>query len=515
MVLEKISLINFKFHHNLSFEIKNKNCLVYGENGSGKSSIYEALYANMYEHKTKGEKRDVQEKYRHRDYPNEAMEVSIIFDNKKELKRKNNVLENSDWLQEQTLYCANERLLRKLTEHDFYDVINNILLEHFSELENISVVYNPLSRNIKKYKYSTQKIADKVSIVEERIAYDEKFKAIFNKTIPIDKINRILMDSFDEDFQIEFKVSDSSIDFSTADSHFSPPKINVKVKDIDDRGDFQSHFNEAKLKLISIAIYFALAKKNEGDSELKILVLDDFLTSLDMANRKLIIQYILEEFSDYQKIIFTHNIQFYNLIIKLLNMRGENNDWDVKNIFLSNENNKEVATIYSLHPSYLTRAEKKLKEGELESTGNFLRKEFERIMAEFEQILAIGKKESLQGMINSLKTGDCFYEDPQKILRGLIADINEILADNKDNIKISKIKTKIRKLEKSKSKFTSSNATLIRKTELYKNILMNKTSHYNPEVEFYKKEFKTTIKLLKELNKVLDHLKPPELKKKK
>jgi DNA repair exonuclease SbcCD ATPase subunit len=49
MKIKKIIIENFKFHHHLEFEIRNNNnCLIYGENGSGKSSIYEALYSNFY-----------------------------------------------------------------------------------------------------------------------------------------------------------------------------------------------------------------------------------------------------------------------------------------------------------------------------------------------------------------------------------------------------------------------------------------------------------------------------------
>lgn len=76
-------------------------------------------------------------------------------------------------------------------------------------------------------------------------------------------------------------LDESSIDI---DRKFHPPLINFKIMNIDDRGDFKNHFNEAKLKLISIAVYFALIKKYQSQNELKLLVLDDFLTSLDMAN---------------------------------------------------------------------------------------------------------------------------------------------------------------------------------------------------------------------------------------
>ena len=45
MKINKVELKNFKFHQDLNFEIINNNCLIYGENGTGKSSIYWALFS--------------------------------------------------------------------------------------------------------------------------------------------------------------------------------------------------------------------------------------------------------------------------------------------------------------------------------------------------------------------------------------------------------------------------------------------------------------------------------------
>ena len=43
--IEKISIQNFKaFRDEETFNLKGKNLLVYGQNGSGKSSLYFALY---------------------------------------------------------------------------------------------------------------------------------------------------------------------------------------------------------------------------------------------------------------------------------------------------------------------------------------------------------------------------------------------------------------------------------------------------------------------------------------
>lgn len=50
--LQKIELENFKFFKNpFEFPLDGKNILLYGENGSGKSSIIWGLYTLMESHK--------------------------------------------------------------------------------------------------------------------------------------------------------------------------------------------------------------------------------------------------------------------------------------------------------------------------------------------------------------------------------------------------------------------------------------------------------------------------------
>ncbi len=315
MKINKIELKNFKFHHALDFEIKEQNCLIYGENGTGKSSIYEALYSNFYffkNNKIATNQIDIREKFIHRDYrTEEELEVNVLFDDKSELNRTENEIRNQELLDNKVIYFANERLLREITENNFYSVLKDILTEHFSKLNELPS-YSILKNKLRRLQTEVTQ-----EIIQERIDLDTELKNAFYDYIPLKSINDILKDSFDEKFEIDFEFIDSSIE----DKKLTYPSIFIGVKGIDDRGDFQNHFNEAKLKLIGIAIYFALAKKYETNSELKLLVLDDFLTSLDMANRKLIVQYILENFEKYQKIILTHNIQFYNLIIRLLKLR--------------------------------------------------------------------------------------------------------------------------------------------------------------------------------------------------
>jgi hypothetical protein len=115
----------------------------------------------------------------------------------------------------------------------------------------------------------------------------------------------------------------------------------------------------------------------------------------------------------------------------------------------------------------------------------------------------------------ALKKDDhSFYKNPHDKLQKISQKINTILGNKNqtDNAKLNQIEGCISKLDKNKIVFKSTHYNILGKAEFYKNILMNPSSHNNAEVEIYSKECKTTIKLLKELNNMLDHLKPSELK---
>jgi ABC-type dipeptide/oligopeptide/nickel transport system ATPase component len=525
MKINKISIENFKFYHNLEFKIKTKNCLIYGENGTGKSSIYEALYSNFYYYKDKkiaNNQISIRDKFLHRDYMSRDLKVTILFDNNNDLIRKNDTLDNKKLLTEPfgsnsklmsglgdaTIYFANEKILSNIVEDSFYDVIRNNLSIHFSKLESLETVYDNVKTALHHFPKNTE-LRD-TDIIKKRVGSDELYKMKLKQSIPLSDINCILK-KLQCDFEIEFSFVNSDIDI---DAHqFSNPKISIKIKNIDDRNDFKNHFNEAKLKLISIAIYFALAKKYETKHRVKLLVLDDFLTSLDMANRKVIAKYILDNFEDYQIIILTHNLQFNNLIKRLL----DNDKWDTKVLFNINEDNKIKPLIKDKDDNYIDEAKTFLDTSnyDLHIAGNLLRKAFESIVNEFEQLLELGKVETLQKIINVLKENDkYFYNKPHKVLEKLICDFEKMFENSKqsDNKKIEQVKSKINQIKENKITFIKQDGkvkeyNILKKTEFYKNILLNPSSHNDSENEIYKQECVSTITLLEELNNILKTLK--------
>ena len=519
MKIKNIKLQNFKFHNSLDFNI-NKNCLIYGENGTGKSSIYKALYSNFYYFKDKkiasntDDAINVADKFLHRDFRSEDLKVDIDFDNEKSINRMNNTLENSELLHNQTIYLCDEKVLRKIVaiNMDFYSLVKNELVKHFSPLDDF-LIYQSLEDKLRRLPNKEERIPRE--LLEIRVELNRKFKEIFYDYIPVDEVNKIIKKHLREDsFEIEFIIEDAKI----LNKKLTPPKISLKVKGVDDKNDFSNHFNEGKLKLISIAIYFALAKKYEvEDSNLKLLVLDDFLTSLDMANRKLIIQYILDNdnFGDYQKIILTHNLQFYNMIVRLLKSRSETEDWDIKNIFLHKEDRGEIAIIKEKEVDYLYRAKKEMINGEFHSSGNYLRKEFERIVHEFKKILEIGKTEKLQNMIDALKSNDTIFSaEPHELLNKINSYVPNLLGilngSMDDERKITKVKELLEivkaLIDDTKCDLTDMKMTLT-KVEFYRNILFNPSSHSDEEIEVYRKECLSSIQLLEELNSVLGNLK--------
>jgi wobble nucleotide-excising tRNase len=61
-----------------------------------------------------------------------------------------------------------------------------------------------------------------------------------------------------------------------------------------------------------LSVRFAASLVNLHDSDLKLLVLDDLLVSLDMSNRMKVVEIFLSgTFDNYQKIILTHDYGFF------------------------------------------------------------------------------------------------------------------------------------------------------------------------------------------------------------
>ncbi len=87
----------------------------------------------------------------------------------------------------------------------------------------------------------------------------------------------------------------------------------------------QAFLNEAKLTQLAMSVRFAASLVNLHESDLKLLVLDDLLVSLDLSNRMKVVEILLSEtFVNYQKIILTHDLGFFREFRRMIGDDVEN-----------------------------------------------------------------------------------------------------------------------------------------------------------------------------------------------
>jgi len=148
----------------------------------------------------------------------------------------------------------------------------------------------------------------------------------------------------------------------------------------------QSFLNEAQLTRIAIGVRIgALRTRPLAGARFKILVLDDMLISLDLSNRMDVVRIILNKeekadlkfFDGFQKFILTHDKGFFNLIRR----NTDEEEWVYFN-FNKDEKDSSAPKIKE-DKTPLQKAIKNFEEDEFDACGNELRKEAEAILTEY------------------------------------------------------------------------------------------------------------------------------------
>ncbi|WP_339867511.1 hypothetical protein [Pseudohongiella nitratireducens] len=131
----------------------------------------------------------------------------------------------------------------------------------------------------------------------------------------------------------------------------------------------QSFLNEAKLTQLALSVRFAASLVNLHESDLKLLVLDDLLVSLDMSNRMKVVDILLSDtFANYQKIILTHELGFF----REFRRRVGNNHTDWRFVRLQGNAAQNIKA--KSEKGDLEKAEDYLNGHDIEEAALFLRK---------------------------------------------------------------------------------------------------------------------------------------------
>jgi energy-coupling factor transporter ATP-binding protein EcfA2 len=413
--IHQVSLTNFKFFFGENIlPLASNNLLIYGENGSGKSSIYWALHSFL-QSVFKPDDAEIQK------YFDPTQEQSLLnrfaapgsigsiivdfIDEHGTIIRKtlayNGSNTKSDNLVKEAAASSdfvNYRVLSRI-----YDFTNREQIDLFPLFAreilmfiNFGIELSPGVTNAADWwSFLEPGQHPKTNIGTLDYQNFQTKMAEFN-----DELNNYLLSilqSANEYVQTEFKqklrigfnfVRGTYNEFvegsRTKRNHKTvAPKIMLTVEYHDsDPGGLtfpltrpQSFLNEARLTAIALSIRFAILEQNYLVNAPKVLVLDDLLISLDMGNRGDVLKIILKKFAEYQIIMLTHDRAFFELAKHEIKRIG-NADWLYYEMYESEKNGIPQPYIKQTE-TYLEKAKANFYAKEYEIAGNFLRKQGE------------------------------------------------------------------------------------------------------------------------------------------
>ncbi|ETR70363.1 MAG: hypothetical protein OMM_08870 [Candidatus Magnetoglobus multicellularis str. Araruama] len=306
--IESIRFTNYKFFHGeFELPVNGENLLVYGENGSGKSSVYNAL-------ELLAEKRftDFEKNINIFAQDGEVL-VEFVFSNGQELIISSDLEEMPDHVD----FISGISIFKPMLDY------KKLLSVHYAPDVNQDKLnlYYMFKKLLDNYPVEQEGQKTILAETEDLNEYFKLLESILEKYF-IKDINKYLNRYFKADFSIDKFEYRTKIDRNTATA---TPVINL-VLDYKDHSIEQYHIflNEARLSALAISIYMISIKKlieTLKTNPLKILVLDDLLISLDMGNRLKLLEILKNEFSDYQIFFFTHDKELYEIYKNKLNWK--------------------------------------------------------------------------------------------------------------------------------------------------------------------------------------------------
>lgn len=425
--IESVHIKNFKaFQDAQSFEFDNKNVLAFGNNGSGKSSLFWALYTflqSSIKEDASTQKyfrvfdpldKDTHQSLRNvfiNDAEDSYIEVVIKEDNgnKKTYKiEEGNIPTNPDNnggdFNIQLLNLASDFINYKLL-HNFYRGSHKVEVNIWQVFERdiFPFLTDDANRNWmdrirtqtrrtegRRGSQNRQAFEDRLNQlnteIESLLAQIERNANNFIKDYFFEKKEVILVKiTFDKKFtfdRVKSKLWDDGREAHRQSELFI--KLAVRIKEGENWTDISrphSFLNEAQLTRIAIGIRIGALRTRVQTTQFKILVLDDMLISLDMSNRMKVIKMILGQqegltfFDDFQKIILTHDRGFYELIKRHTTIEH----WKYFN-FDKDESNNNPPTVREDY-DWLAKAQNYLRDGKIDECGLALRKATENMVA--------------------------------------------------------------------------------------------------------------------------------------
>lgn len=381
---------------------KGENILLYGENGSGKSSLYKAIRyffsssvelgtfeTNKYSGRTDGK-------------------VELVFQDVDPITKELTSLRQS------FIVCTDESETNNIQPF----IKLGYRVSGFLDYTQLLRAYYSGGRRPDLFNLVLDLIGDhipikqglKVPIKTEKDAFLREMRSAYHRFDWAYRKGRTRFDNWNAVFPVLMKDLDNEL--SKFMSTYFPDlnlqiKLNVppvvlrddgKIADIWMDGhifidvlhygqmmnDYNETLNEARLSAIAICLYLASLKLKAEQVESKVLYLDDVFLGLDLGNRKPVLNIILNEFQDYQVFISTYDRSWYFQAKEFLEDRGGWLFYELYEGTTKTTTNQIVANpIVVKDSSFFDRACDFLNDNEhpdYPAAANYLRKAFEELL---------------------------------------------------------------------------------------------------------------------------------------
>lgn len=479
--MEKIEITNFKaFKSRIALipTVKRKNLLIYGENGSGKSSIYEALRLVFY-HKR-------------------LLQPFVSRGASKEVKKA----------EIESFYRSfNNRKPTDAPSVNFNITYNNYDFKNFDSLTYQCFMLSYADLHYEQHKIEDGGIAE-IDVINlknllSQVFYPEfsidNFLAQKSETL-INNVNQVLREKFAEDYRIN--IENDAYD------------IRIEQHHIRESNGLHKIFNEAKINLALILIFLESVKLLESvleEGKRKLLVIDDLITSLDACNRLYFANYLLTDFNTFQKIFLTHNVGYNNMIAMRIKEHGVSDSWILYNLYIT-ESGPQIYSYDEIKSANDIRRE--FDNGTISpgQTGVEIRKRFEADVNEVAKMFQLDATSRAMDIIGDIISGhNKFYYCKQN---GKIRDANNLVESieafvsgvSSDSDKVSNIQSELSKYHSDAD--VNKLVDFIKEFHFYERLFIHSLAHGTaPMPTFIQKEVYAATHLLESMENLIKGIK--------
>ncbi len=414
MRIKEIVIKNYKaFYKEHTINVDGKNLFIYGENGSGKSSLYYALkdffqssredidfnkLENIFLTKPEKGKGYIKVNFSPDKDGNVAGKTYQFGAKSKDTYTAadtsiRDAINLKSFLTYKHLLGIHN--IKKGEQIDLFDLLVKGVLKHFKSTaitgsKELGELWQDVETACKKQldgvRYNS---AQKKRDVEGSIKlFNDAFRELFKVKSPeyILKTAQPILDEFNHNIKITLNYTEAkpNEDYSAVTNNYVRLKLKYLDKEIAEPHLF---LNEARLSAIAISIYLGMVKRHIQGNPLKVLFLDDIFIGLDISNRLPLLQILEKEFNSYQIIITTYDKPWYEFIKSTYLVNNRN--WKSYEFYARRARKGfEIPVLKengsnSYVQNYIDTANNYFAKGDNKAAGVYLRSAFEFILKQF------------------------------------------------------------------------------------------------------------------------------------